>query len=82
VHGLVVADPNRTNYAVIDALRARERDGAIDLPTKHGRARPKVGDRVRVISGPFVGHSGLCTSATHPQLHGLYEQYQEDTGDR
>jgi transcription antitermination factor NusG len=61
-------EPVHVSDAVIDALRARERDGAIDLPTKYGRARPKVGDRVRVISGPFVGHCGLCTSATHQQF--------------
>jgi hypothetical protein len=31
---------------MIDALRPRERDGAIDLPTKHGQKNPRIGDRV------------------------------------
>jgi transcription antitermination factor NusG len=55
--------------AVIDTMRARERDGAIDLPnTKRGRKNPRIGDRLRIVSGPFVGHSGLCTQVSRQQV--------------
>ena len=41
---------------LIDALRAREVDGLIELP-----APPKFrrGDHIRVLRGPFAGHVGL-----------------------
>jgi len=53
----------------IDALRARERDGAIDLPNvKRGRKNPRIGDRLRIVSGPFVGHSGICTQVSRQQV--------------
>jgi transcriptional antiterminator RfaH len=42
--------------SVIGALRARERDGLIELP-RPPKFRP--GDRLRVIHGPFAGHVGL-----------------------
>ena len=52
-----------------DALRARERDGAIDLPNeKRGRKNPRIGDRLRVVSGPFVGFSGLCAEVSRQQV--------------
>jgi hypothetical protein len=41
---------------VVDALRARERDGAIDLPNeKRGRKNSTVGDRVQITYGPSQG---------------------------
>jgi transcriptional antiterminator RfaH len=42
--------------SVIEALKARERGGLIELPR-----RPKYhpGDRVRVLHGPFIGQVGL-----------------------
>jgi hypothetical protein len=44
---------------VIDALRARECDGAIDLPEeKRRRKNPGIGDRVQIVSSPSVGHPG------------------------
>jgi transcription antitermination factor NusG len=47
-----VAVPDR----VIDALRARERGGLIELP-RPPKFRP--GDHVRVLHGPFIGQVGL-----------------------
>jgi len=62
-------EPVHVSDKVIEALRARERDGAIDLPNeKRGRKNPRVGDRVRIVSGPFVGHSGLCTQVSRQQI--------------
>jgi transcription antitermination factor NusG len=54
---------------LIDVLRARERDGAIDLPANDKRRKvPRIGDRLRVVSGPFVGQSGLCTQVSRQQV--------------
>jgi transcription antitermination factor NusG len=62
-------EPVHVPDKVLDALRARERDGAIDLPNeKRGRKNPRIGDRVRIISGPFAGHSGLCTQVSRLQI--------------
>jgi transcription antitermination factor NusG len=62
-------EPTRVPDEVIDALRARKRDGAIDLPNaKRGRKNPRIGDRVQIVSGPFVGHSGLCTQVSRQQV--------------
>jgi transcriptional antiterminator RfaH len=47
----VVAD------AIIAEIRARERNGLVELPTK--RETLHVGDQVRILQGPFVGLSGL-----------------------
>jgi transcription antitermination factor NusG len=48
-------EPVHVPDEVIDALRKRERDGAIDLPNaKRGRKNPRIGDRLRIVSGPFV----------------------------
>ena len=58
-----------SRHEVIDALRARERDGAIDLPANDKRRKvPRIGDQLRVVSGPFVGHSGLCTQVSRQQV--------------
>jgi transcription antitermination factor NusG len=58
-------EPARVPDEVIDALRARERDGAIDPPEeKSSRRLPKVGDRLQVVHGPFAGHSGLCAAVS------------------
>jgi transcription antitermination factor NusG len=62
-------EPTHVPDEVIDALRARERDGAIDLPNaKRGRKNPRIGDRLRIVSGPFAGHSGLCTQVSRQQV--------------
>jgi transcription antitermination factor NusG len=50
-------EPVHVSDEVIDALRKREHNGAIDLPTERA---PRIGDRVQIVFGPFVGHLGLC----------------------
>jgi transcriptional antiterminator RfaH len=54
VIGLIMADgaPARVPDRVIDEIRAREVDGAVDLPWDG----PRCGDRVRILRGPFNGH--------------------------
>jgi transcriptional antiterminator RfaH len=42
--------------AVIDELKAREHNGAIELPRRDGF---KPGDSVRLTAGPFAGIAGL-----------------------
>jgi transcription antitermination factor NusG len=62
-------EPTHVPDEVIDALRARERDGAIDLPNhRRGPRGPRIGDRLRVVSGPFVGFSGICTQVSRQQV--------------
>jgi transcription antitermination factor NusG len=62
-------EPVHVPDEVIDALRKRERDGAIDLPyEKHRRKNPRIGDCVQVVSGPFAGQSGLCTQVSRQQI--------------
>jgi transcription antitermination factor NusG len=71
IHPVRIGDdePVHVPDAVIDALRARERDGAIDLPNaRRGWKNPRIGDRVQIVSGPFVGHSGLCTQVSCQQI--------------
>ena len=46
----VVAD------SIIQDIRARERNGAVELPRRDGF---KIGDQVRVLAGPLQGHLGL-----------------------
>jgi transcription antitermination factor NusG len=41
--------------SVIDAIRRRERDGAIELP----RRTMRLGGRVQILIGPFRGQLGL-----------------------
>jgi transcription antitermination factor NusG len=62
-------EPVHVPDEVIDALRARERDGAIDLPNeKRGRRIPRIGHRVQIVCGPFAGQSGLCTQVSRQQI--------------
>jgi transcription antitermination factor NusG len=56
---------------IMTAIRSRERDGALDLPTKRGPRAPKVGDRVPIIVGPFVGHSGVGAKVTQHRVEVL-----------
>ena len=46
----VVAD------SIIQGIRTRERNGAVELPRRDGF---KIGDQVRVLAGPLQGHLGL-----------------------
>ena len=49
-------EPARLSDQIVDEIRGRERNGAVELPRRDGF---KVGDPVRVTAGPFVGHLGL-----------------------
>jgi transcription antitermination factor NusG len=51
---------------VIEAMRARERDGAFD-PSRSTRRRIEVGDSVRLIS-PFDGKTGLVTAISRSKV--------------
>jgi transcriptional antiterminator RfaH len=44
--------PARVPDTVIEEIRSRERNGAVELP----RRLLKPGDRVRLLAGPFQGH--------------------------
>jgi transcriptional antiterminator RfaH len=44
--------PARVPDVVIEEIRGRERNGAVELP----RRLLKPGDRVRLLAGPFQGH--------------------------
>jgi transcriptional antiterminator RfaH len=48
--------PARVPDAVIAEIRARERNGLVELPK---RETFHVGDQVRILQGPFAGHLGL-----------------------
>jgi transcriptional antiterminator RfaH len=48
--------PARVPDQVIDEIRRREISGAVELPKLPGM---KVGERVRVLGGPFMGFTGL-----------------------
>jgi transcription antitermination factor NusG len=48
--------PGRVPDAVIDELKAREYNGAINLPRRDGL---ELGEQVRVLQGPFSGHLAL-----------------------
>jgi transcriptional antiterminator RfaH len=56
--GLVMncQEPARVPDQVISEIRARERDGLIDLPKPQ---KFRTGDRLRVTAGPLAGHVGL-----------------------
>jgi transcriptional antiterminator RfaH len=48
--------PARVADGVISEIRARERNGLVELPRREGL---KVGDQVRVLVGPLQGQLGL-----------------------
>ena len=48
--------PAKVPDQVIDEIRTREVRGAVELPQAPGM---QVGDRVRVLGGPFAGLTGL-----------------------
>jgi transcriptional antiterminator RfaH len=47
--------PAKVPDAVIEEIRGRERNGAIELPKR----MLKCGDRVRILAGPFKGHLAI-----------------------
>ena len=58
--------PARVPDGVIKEIRARERDGLIELPKPPGLRR---GDRVRITSGPFSDHLALYQGqASHDRV--------------
>jgi transcription antitermination factor NusG len=48
--------PARVPDQVIDEIRKRERGGIVQLPKAPSM---KIGEQVRILGGPFVGHLGL-----------------------
>jgi transcriptional antiterminator RfaH len=47
--------PAKVPDAVIEDIRSRERNGAVELPKRALR----YGDRVRILAGPFRGHLAI-----------------------
>ena len=47
--------PAKVSDGVIEAIRGRERNGAVEVP----RRLLKPGDRVRLLAGPFQGHLAI-----------------------
>jgi transcriptional antiterminator RfaH len=52
--------PARVPDAVIEEIRARERNGAIEIPHRQLR----MGDQVRILAGPFHGHCAIFAGMT------------------
>jgi transcriptional antiterminator RfaH len=48
--------PAKVPDQIIAGLRERERNGAVELPEPPG---PRIGDKVKILSGPFEGHLAL-----------------------
>jgi transcriptional antiterminator RfaH len=49
-------EPAHVPNELIESIRRREVDGAVELPKRPGF---KAGDRVRILQGPFTGHLGI-----------------------
>jgi transcriptional antiterminator RfaH len=47
--------PTKVPHAVIEEIRGRERNGAVELPDR----RLQYGDRVKILAGPFRGHLAI-----------------------
>jgi transcriptional antiterminator RfaH len=47
--------PAKVPGAVIEEIRGRERNGAVELPKR----RLQYGDRVKILAGPFRGHLAM-----------------------
>jgi transcriptional antiterminator RfaH len=54
--GAHIGEPARVPDSVISGLRAREKNGLIQLPQKPGLRR---GDQVRIVHGPFADHLAI-----------------------
>jgi transcriptional antiterminator RfaH len=54
--GAHIGEPARVPDSVISGLRAREKNGLIQLPSKPGLRR---GDQVRIVHGPFADHLAI-----------------------
>jgi transcriptional antiterminator RfaH len=47
--------PAKVPEAVIEEIRGRERNGAVELPKR----RLQYGDRIKILAGPFRGHLAM-----------------------
>jgi transcriptional antiterminator RfaH len=55
--------PAKVPDAVIDEIRARERNGVLEVP----RRQLKTGDQVRILAGPFQGHFAIYSGMSGPE---------------
>jgi transcriptional antiterminator RfaH len=59
---------------VIEEIRGRERNGAVELP----RRLFKPGDRVRLLTGPFQGHLAIYAGMSGSERAGVLLQILGD----
>jgi transcription antitermination factor NusG len=52
---------------MVDAIKSRERDGALELPKR----KLKPGDRVRIVAGFLAGHRGQLFEGNAPARRGV-----------
>jgi transcriptional antiterminator RfaH len=55
--------PAKVSDAVIEEIRSRERNGAVELPKR----RLQYGDRVKILAGPFRGHLAVYAGLSGPE---------------
>jgi transcriptional antiterminator RfaH len=55
--------PAKVPDAVIEEIRGRERNGAVELPKR----MLKRGDRIRILAGPFKGHLAIYAGMSGPE---------------
>jgi transcriptional antiterminator RfaH len=55
--------PAKVPDAVIEEIRGRERNGAVELPKR----RLQYGDRVKILAGPFRGHLAMYAGLSGPE---------------
>jgi transcriptional antiterminator RfaH len=55
--------PAKVPDAVIEEIRGRERNGAVELPKR----RLQYGDRVKILAGPFRGHLAMYAGMSGPE---------------
>jgi hypothetical protein len=62
-------EPSRVPDELIAEIRARERNGAIELP----RHRLQHGDRVQIVSGLLEGRRGYYAGEAHQHIKVLLQ---------
>jgi transcriptional antiterminator RfaH len=55
--------PAKVPDAVIEEIRGRERNGAVELPKR----RLQCGDRVKILAGSFRGHLAMYADMSGPE---------------
>jgi transcriptional antiterminator RfaH len=55
--------PAKVSDTVIEEIRSRERNGAVELPKR----RLQCGDRVKILSGSFRGHLAMYADMSGPE---------------